>query len=318
MSRHKGRPVNVLISSPGGLLDNGLDIMRQFRDHGDVTVYISGFTASAATVAAMGAKKIVMGKYSFFLVHKCSNFIDAWGSYNADQIQKLIEDLTANKKENDKIDVVLAQLYADRCGKPISDILNVLKEGKWLNATEALALGFIDEISDDDKKQNLSLADKDRFLNMELPIDNLTFEDDTPSWFSRFIASFLGKKNEEHSIPDNGDNLNNNHLMKKKFNSIGKLLDKEDFTVADNGTVAISNDEMQKVEEHLAGLENSLASKDNDIATRDTRISELEEQVENLKKQPADDTKESVTTEDVNDDYIKRSKEMFNDVKDII
>ena len=106
--------------------------------------------------------------------------------------------------------------------------------------------------------------------------------------------------------------------MKKKFNSIGKLLDKEDFTVADNGTVAISNDEMQKVEEHLAGLENSLASKDNDIATRDTRISELEEQVENLKKQPADDTKESVNTEDVADDYIKRSKEMFNDVKDMI
>jgi len=318
LSRHKGRPVNVLISSPGGLLDDGLDIMRQFRDHGDVTVYISGFTASAATVAAMGAKKIVMGKYSFFLVHKCSNFIDAWGSYNADQIQKLIEDLTANKKENDKIDVVLAQLYADRCGKPISEILNVLKEGKWLNATEALALGFIDEISDDDKKQNLSLADKDRFLNMELPIDNLTFEDDTPSWFSRFIASFSGKKNEEHYIPDNGDKSNNNHLMKKKFNSIGKLLDKEDFTVADNGIVAISNDEMQKVEEHLAGLENSLASKDNDIATRDTRISELEEQVENLKKQPADDTKESVTTEDVNDDYIKRSKEMFNDVKYMI
>ena len=87
LSRHKGRPVNVLISSPGGLLDDGLDIMRQFRDHGDVTVYISGFTASAATVAAMGAKKIVMGKYSFFLVHKCSNFIDARGSYNAVQIK---------------------------------------------------------------------------------------------------------------------------------------------------------------------------------------------------------------------------------------
>ena len=128
LSRYKDKPVNVLISSPGGLLDDGLDIMRQFKDHGDVTAYISGFTASAATVAAMGAKKIVMGKYSFFLVHKCSNFIDAWGSYNADQIQKLIDDLTANKKENDKIDVVLAQLYADRCGKPISDILSVLNQ----------------------------------------------------------------------------------------------------------------------------------------------------------------------------------------------
>ncbi len=320
LSHYKNKPVNVLISSPGGLLDDGLDIMRQFRDHGDVTVYISGFTASAATVAAMGAKKIIMGKYSFFLVHKCSNFIDAWGSYNADQMQELIDDLTANKKENDKIDVVLAQLYSDRCGKPISEILNVLKEGKWLNASEALELGFIDEIYHDDKKLNLSLADKDRFLNMGLPIDNLTFEDDTPSWFSRFIASFLGKKSEENTIPDNGDNLKNNNLMKKKFISIGKILDKEEFTVVDNGTVALSQEEMQKVDEYVRGLDNSLASKDNDIATRDTRISELKAQVENLLKKPADDTKESVQTQ-TKDEVLataSNSKEMFNEVKDIL
>lgn len=320
LSHYKNKPVNVLISSPGGLLDDGLDIMRQFRDHGDVTVYISGFTASAATVAAMGAKKIIMGKYSFFLVHKCSNFIDAWGNYNADQIQTLIDDLTANKKENDKIDVVLAQLYADRCGKPISEILNVLKEGKWLNASEALELGFIDEIYHDDKKLNLSIADKDRFLNMGLPIDNLTFEEDTPSWFSRFIASFTGKKSEERTIPDNGDKSKNNNLMKKKFVSIGKILGKEEFTVADNGTVAISQEEMQKVEERVCGLENSLASKDNDIATRDTRISELEAQVENLQKQPADDTKESVQTQ-TKDNVLataSNSKEMFNTVKDFL
>ena len=61
LAQHKGKPVNVLISSYGGLLSDGLDIMQHFRDHGDVTVYISGFTASAATVAAMGEKKVFMG-----------------------------------------------------------------------------------------------------------------------------------------------------------------------------------------------------------------------------------------------------------------
>ena len=76
LARHKNKPVNVLISSPGGLLDDGLDIMQQFKDHGDVTAYISGFTASAATVAAMGAKKIVMGKYSFFLARCILYFKD--------------------------------------------------------------------------------------------------------------------------------------------------------------------------------------------------------------------------------------------------
>lgn len=321
LSRYKDKPVNVLISSPGGLLDDGLDIMRQFKDHGDVTVYISGFTASAATVAAMGAKRIVMGKYSFFLVHKCSNFIDAWGSYNADQIQKLIEDLEANKKENDKIDVVLAQLYADRCGKPISEILDVLKEGKWLNATEALELGLIDEISTEDKKQNLSLADKDKFVNMGLPVEQLNFgEDEAPSWFSRFLASFNGKKKENATTQeDNGDKSNNNSTtMKKKFNSVGKVLGKEDFDTTAEGTVAITGDEMQKVEDHVTSLESSVADKDATIAERDSTIADLNTQIENLKKGSGAEDSEIVKTNENEDfDVVTRSKEMYNGVKDL-
>ena len=306
LSRYKDKPVNVLISSPGGLLDDGLDIMRQFKDHGDVTAYISGFTASAATVAAMGAKKIVMGKYSFFLVHKCSNFIDAWGSYNADQIQKLIDDLTANKKENDKIDVVLAQLYADRCGKPISDILSVLKQGKWMNASEALELGLVDEISADDRKQNLSIADRDRFLNMGLPVENINFEDETPSWVTRFINAITGKKNEAAiETPDNGDNSNTSTQMKKKFNSA-------------EGTVAITGDEMQKVEDHVTSLESSVAEKDATIAERDSTIADLNTQIENLKKGAGAEDSEIVKTNENEDfDVVTRSKEMYNGVKDL-
>ncbi len=319
LSRYKDKPVNVLISSPGGLLDDGLDIMRQFKDHGDVTAYISGFTASAATVAAMGAKKIVMGKYSFFLVHKCSNFIDAWGSYNADQIQKLIDDLTANKKENDKIDVVLAQLYADRCGKPISDILSVLKQGKWMNASEALELGLVDEISADDRKQNLSIADRDRFLNMGLPVENINFEDETPSWVTRFINAITGKKNEAAiETPDNGDNSNTSTQMKKKFNSVGKVLGKEDFDTTAEGTVAITGDEMQKVEDHVTSLESSVAEKDATIAERDSTIADLNTQIENLKKGAGAEDSEIVKTNENEDfDVVTRSKEMYNGVKDL-
>ena len=320
LAKHKNKPVNVLISSPGGLLDDGLDIMQQFKDHGDVTAYISGFTASAATVAAMGAKKIVMGKYSFFLVHKCSNFIDAWGSYNADQIQKLIDELTANKKENDKIDVVLAQLYADRCGKPISDILNVLKQGKWLNATEAHELGLIDEISTEDKKQNLSLADKDRFINMGLPVEQFNFgEDEAPSWVSRILNAITGKKNEVPADTlDNGDNPNKSKVMKKKFNSVGKVLEKEDFDVTADGTISITGDEMQKVEAHLATLEKSISDKDDTIAKRDSTIADLNTQIENLKKGPgAEDTEIVKTNENEDFDVVTRSKDLFNSVKDL-
>ena len=91
LSNYAGKHVDVKISSLGGDLNHALDIRKQFIDHGDVTVYLSGFVASAATVIAMGAKHVVIDEFAMFLVHKCSNFIDAWGSYNADQMQQLID-----------------------------------------------------------------------------------------------------------------------------------------------------------------------------------------------------------------------------------
>ena len=70
LNSHKSQHVDIKISSLGGDLDQGLDIRQQLIDHGDVTVYLSGFVASAATVIAMGAKRVVMSKYAMFLVHK--------------------------------------------------------------------------------------------------------------------------------------------------------------------------------------------------------------------------------------------------------
>ena len=132
LSNLKGKSVNVRISSLGGAVDDGLDIRQQFIDHGDVTAYLYGMVASSATILALGAKKVCISKYSMFLIHKVSNWVDAWGSYNADQIEELIDELKANKLENDKFDLVLANMYASKCNKKVDEILPVLKEGRWL------------------------------------------------------------------------------------------------------------------------------------------------------------------------------------------
>lgn len=111
LEQYKGKHVDMKISSLGGSLDDGLDIRQQLLDHGDVTVYLSGFVASAATVIAMGAKEIKMGKYAFFLVHRCSNFVDIWRQVNANDIESIIADLQHLKDENEKIDRTLAARY---------------------------------------------------------------------------------------------------------------------------------------------------------------------------------------------------------------
>ena len=54
----KGKPCTVRINSYGGDVQTALDIRQQFIDHGQVTAYIIGMTASAATILAMGARKV--------------------------------------------------------------------------------------------------------------------------------------------------------------------------------------------------------------------------------------------------------------------
>ena len=177
LSNYKGKPVNVRISSLGGAVDDGLDIRQQFIDHGDVTAYLYGMVASSATILALGAKKVCISKYSMFLIHKVSNWVDAWGNYNADQIEALIEQLKANKLENDKFDLVLANMYANKCKKKIDEILPVLKEGRWLTAQEALDYGFVDEIIEDQENNKVDFLSANSKLNVlglpELPLPEI-------------------------------------------------------------------------------------------------------------------------------------------------
>ena len=67
---------NVLIDSPGGDLNAGLSIRAAMMEHGNVHVHFVGANASAATVAAMGAKHISMDSGACMLIHRCSCFVD--------------------------------------------------------------------------------------------------------------------------------------------------------------------------------------------------------------------------------------------------
>lgn len=299
LKEYEGKHIDVRISSLGGDLNHGLDIMQQFADHGDVTVYLTGFVASAATVIAMGAKRIIMSKYAMFLVHKCSNYLDVWGSYNADQMEALIQELTENKKENDKIDVVLAQLYASRCKKKVSEILDTLKRGRWLTAQEALDMGFIDEILDDSALKTNYTRDAygrllTKFCTLGIPVDGLMPEVDI-----------------------NDDAVENTQTpkdnMPKTYNFAGAQAElKLDAITPDNdGYVSVTADQFEQLSQKIDSLTTENTRLSSEATSSSTRISDLETQVENLKKNlPADDT------DDIKDDAVEsiNSKQLFDSI----
>lgn len=327
LANYTNKHVDVKISSLGGDLNHGLDIRQQFLDHGDVTVYFSGFVASAATIIALGANRICMSKHAFMLVHKCSNFVDAWGSYNADQMQELIDQLTANKKENDKIDVVIAQLYADKCGKSINEILDILKREEWLTADEALEYGFIDEIVDapDLQKQNFTNTLAAKFNRFGLPTEGLEHKQ-VDSVLDKFISAIRSWQ-LKFSEPATQEPTNQIFdVMNFQFTNVAALLDIEALATSEDGKVDITADQMQAIENRIAELAQNLADRDNTIADRDNSISELTAQVdtltaqvEALNAQPGDSTPDGVAEEDVTpENQINSSLSLFNNIKSIL
>lgn len=284
LSGLKDKDVAVRINSLGGLLDHGLDIRQQFIDHGRVTAYLFGYVASSATVASLGAKKVCISKYAFYLVHKVSNWVDAWGQMNADQIAELIEQLKQNKLENDKMDLVLAQMYASKCKKKVEDILDILKKGEWLTAEEALEYGFVDEIIEEGEKLNYSDAVSRKFNSLglpELPIRQIKDDSSLLHKIYNGINNLLEKKDKK--TPVGAENQVKTIIeMKKDFMSVNSILQVEGLEFS-NGKIELTEEQVKAINAKIDELEA-------ENSQQKETIEEQETQIENLKKASGDDT----------------------------
>lgn len=172
----KGKPCTVRINSYGGDVQTALDIRQQFIDHGQVTAYIIGMTASAATILAMGARKVVMSRYALMLVHPCSAGVSTWGYYNKEELAKAIEGLRKTQADLKTLDRVVASIYAAKVGDSNADSMAALMhEARWIGAEEALRLGLIDEIDPDEEqpdpaKEPMTDAQREHIVACGLPV----------------------------------------------------------------------------------------------------------------------------------------------------
>ena len=170
LERCGNRPVTVRINSYGGDVCTALDIRQQFLDHGDVTCYVFGMTASAATILATGAKKLYMGRHAFMLLHQCSMLVDKWDWLNADELESTIEELKKTCTDLQKLDMCAASLYAKRAGCEPEKMHEVMVDAQWLNADECLALGLVDAIDEEeDEPVQMTAAVQRRFAACGLP-----------------------------------------------------------------------------------------------------------------------------------------------------
>ena len=329
LSKHEGKEVHVLIDSLGGRSNTALSIFSAFKRHGNVNVHFVGMNASAATIASLGAKHITMDASAMYLVHKCSVGFFEWGQLNSDGLQALIDNIEHQKADLDKLDANIAQMYATRCKKEPSELLDLMKAGGWLTAQEALAWGFVDELTDYEDEEAPVLTDTmaNAMSAAGIPIPNLPnmkFAQQEQSAFAKFMSMLTqyftnSKKNEFINSQTSTSNpmkkiftsicaiLACEHLLSNEgkitlddaqLNSIESAISRDKQTINDlNAQIEMLKTEKQTLADAKAQLEaekQALASEkqqlESDKQTLTDANTQLQAEVTELKKKPADST----------------------------
>lgn len=275
LNDNKGKHIDVAIDSLGGEVSAGLAICQMFKSHGDVTVdFQAGFSASAATICAMGAQKIRMSKYSLLLIHKCSTEQFVWSALNEEEIGSLIEQLQNQRENQQKIDNVIANVYCDRSGKKHEDIIKVMSEALWHTADECINLGLVDEAIDG-KPAEITEQAQDFIKYNNLPV----LPEVVNSWYEKkpsFLGRIFGKEKPTNIFIG----------MIKKWTHINNVLNIEGFEADDSAKdCTISKEQMQKIEDKMAADANSIHDKDEEIARIKEKEKALKDKVDNLEKE---------------------------------
>ena len=163
LQQKKDEPVEVFINSLGGEVATGLAVNSLFRAHGNVTVTLAGLNASAATLAALGAKNIKMERSSLFLVHRASLEFFDWANRNAEEIKEHAGELLKTASELEKVDFAIAQLYADKTETSVEAMIDLMNTAEWLTSDMCKDYGFVDEIIENTSATNTVLTNFDYF-----------------------------------------------------------------------------------------------------------------------------------------------------------
>jgi len=184
----KDTPINLRINSLGGDVFDGMAMYNVIkRREAKTTVYIEGIAASIATIISLGADEVVMAENSLFMIH------NAWGGTMGEA-----KDMRKTAETLDKITGELTDIYRKKTGLSYDALAEMMDEETWLNANEALEMGFIDTISDSIKVA--AKYDVSKFKNitqeeiqnkLSININNKKMTNELKEWFNNKVEEIV-------------------------------------------------------------------------------------------------------------------------------
>ena len=136
LKKLKGQHIDLRINSVGGSVIEGAAIFNALKRHkGGLTVHIDGLAASMASVIAMAGEETRIAENALLMIH------NPWSMTMGDAA-----DLRKEADVLDKLKATLVNAYVRKTGQPRAAIEQMMDDEKWMDAQEALELGFVDEI----------------------------------------------------------------------------------------------------------------------------------------------------------------------------
>ena len=246
----KADTITVKINSLGGDVNHALAIHDLLEEHpAQITTQIIGLCASAATIIAAAGTTRKMSRNALFLIHQCSSYLG-----RANQTQ-----LAAELESQQLVNKRILSIYTANCSNTEeveSLFIANAGQGKWIEAGEALRLGFVTDIYNDTKKA--ACIDKKAFESSCLPA--------LPAEYTDFLAeeaqnqlqepekdsSFQGFFDSLKSLFSNKNNNQNQQLMKNIFPLLclaASLSDESGYNREKGAT--FSDEQLQAIEKSL-------------------------------------------------------------------
>jgi ATP-dependent Clp protease protease subunit len=128
--------ITVCINSPGGDVFAASEIYSALKKYpGKVTVEIDSLAASAASIIAMSGDLVKMSPTAYLAIH------NPWTIMVGNS-----EEMRITARQLDEIKEGVINAYQIKTGLSREKISQMMNDETYINATEALKLGFIDKI----------------------------------------------------------------------------------------------------------------------------------------------------------------------------
>ena len=247
IKEYEDTELNIHINSLGGEVFEGMAIYSIIqRRKAKTTVYIEGIAASIASVIALAADEVIMSENSLLMIH------NAWGGTQGEA-----KDMRKQAEILEKITNEIAEVYVKKTKIPYNEIVEMMDEETWLTAQEAVALGFVDSISepikvaakyDVSKYKNITNKKVEQILSLTKKRE-IKMTEELKTWFNSKVEEIIAKVkdskdvetvesvNVEVKLADNEEIMNKfsdlDGTISKLNNSIGELEGEKETLIAE-------------------------------------------------------------------------------------